>query len=119
MKLTSSLQPLDPAGEPLREDSGDLRQRVPGVDPAPAGNHEPDGDRSRLVVGEHERRQACPGAKPVAAADTRLSVDRDADVVERDRVPADRPLGDTQVGRRRAAVDHRPRLEHLEEGEQP
>ena len=92
---------------------------LPGVDPAPLGDDEPDGDRGRLVVGEHQRRQARPGAQAVAAADPGLAVDRDADVVQRDRVPADRPLGDTQVGRRRAAVDHRPRLEHLEEREQP
>ena len=33
---------LDPPGEPLREDAGDLRQRVPGVDPAPARDDEPE-----------------------------------------------------------------------------
>ena len=92
---------------------------LPGVDPAPLGDHEPDRDRGRLVVGEHQRRESRPRPQAIAAAHARLAVDRDADVVQRDRVPADRPLGDAEVGRGRATVDHRPRLEHLEEGEQP
>ena len=78
----------------------------------------PSVDRGRLVVGQHQRRKARPGAKPVAAADPRLAVDRDADVVQRDRVAADRPLGDAEVLRRRAPVDDGPALKQLEEGEQ-
>jgi hypothetical protein len=58
------------------------------------------------------------GGCPLAAADSRLPVDRDADVVEGDRVPADRPLGHTQVVRCPATVDDRPALQELEEGEQ-
>ena len=111
-------QPLDPPREPLGEDARDLRERVAGGDPAPLGDDEPERDRGRLVVGEHQRRQARAGAEPVAAADAGLAVDRDADVVQRDRVPADRPLGHAEVGGGGAAVDHRPGLEHLEEREQ-
>ena len=93
-------------------------ERVAGGDSAALGDDEPEGDRGRLVVGEHQRRQSRAGAEPVPAADAGLPVDRDADVVERDRVPADRPLGHAEVGGGRAPVHHRTGLEQLEEGEQ-
>jgi hypothetical protein len=110
---------LDPPREPLGEDTRDLRQRVPGIDSSSARDDEPDRDRGRLVVREHQRRQPRPRPEPVAAADAGLAVDRDADVVEGDRVAADRPLGHAQVGGCGTTVHHGAALQHLEEGEQP
>jgi hypothetical protein len=52
------------------------------------------------------------------AADARLSVDRDAELVQGDHVAADRPLAHTEVARRRRPVDDDPLLEQLEEGEE-
>ena len=91
---------------------------LPAPIPRCSATHEPDRDRGRLVVGEHQRRQARPRAQPVATAHAGLAVDRDADVVERDRVAADRPLGHAELGRGRASVDDGPALQQLEEGEQ-
>jgi hypothetical protein len=47
-----------------------------------------------------------------------LPVDRDADVVQRDRVAADRPFADAELRRGRRPVDDEARLQQLEEGEQ-
>jgi len=111
-------QTLDPLCEPLRQDAGDLRQRLAGRDPSPLGDHEADRHRGRLVVGEHQRRQPGPGAQPVAAPDPGLAVDGDADVVEGDGVAANRPLGHAQVGRGRTSVHDRAALQKLEKREQ-
>jgi hypothetical protein len=70
-------------------------------------------------VGEHQRRQPRAGAEPVAAADTGLTVDRNADVVERDRVAANRALADTQFVRGCASIDDEPALQQLEERKEP
>ena len=112
-------QPRDAAGEPVRQHPGDLRERVAGgPETALLGDHEPERDRGRLLVRQHQRRQARARPEPVATAGARLPVDRDAEVVQRDGVPPNRPLAHPECRRGRGAVDGRPGLEQLEEREQ-
>jgi hypothetical protein len=113
-------QPLDPARDALREHAGDLPERALGpAEPALLGEHEAEHGRGRLLVREHQRRKPRPRPQPVAAADPRLALHRDADVLERNRVAADRPLADAELARRVPCVDQRAALQQLEEGEKP
>jgi hypothetical protein len=82
------------------------------------GEHETEYDRGRLFIGEHQRREARARPEPVAAADTRLPVDRDPELVQGDRVAADRPLADAELARSLGAIDDEPVLQQLEEREE-
>ena len=117
------LERLDLAAERRREDAVDLRERaVDGVRRAvrrrAARREQPEHDRDRLLVAEHQRRQPVARADPVAAADAALSLDRDpellqdADVAPRRARVDPEPVGDLAAGRQR------PRLQQLEQLEQ-
>ena len=75
------------------------------------GDDEAEHDRCRLVVGQHQRRKSRAGPQPVAASDARLAVDRDAEVVQGDRIAPHGALGHAQLGGGGAPVDDGPALE--------
>jgi hypothetical protein len=109
---------FDPAREPLRKHPGDLRERALCAGKAAlVGDEEAEEDRRRLLVREHHRRETGARPEPVAAAEAGLAVDRDADLVESDRVPSDRPGAHAELVRGSGSVDDGAALQQLEERE--
>ena len=79
----------------------DLRERLVdrigrAVEAEPLRGDEPEHDHDRLVVAQHEGRQAVARTKPVAAPDAPLAFDGQPDRLERRDVPADRPPVDVE-----------------------
>jgi hypothetical protein len=110
---------VDPAGEALREHPADLGERaLSTAQTTPVGDQKAEEDRCGLLVREHQRRKARARAQPVAAAQPRLTLDGDADVLEGNCVPADRPLTYAELAGGRAPVDDRAALEELEKREE-
>ena len=123
-EVQSLLESLDPPTQAVGKDAVDLRERP--VDrlggaretEAPRGER-PERDHDRLVVGEHERREAEAGTDAIPASDAALALDRDAEILERRDVAPRRPpvdpesLGDLTTGEERLC------LEELEKLEQP
>jgi hypothetical protein len=68
-------------------------------EPEFAGRLQRQDDCDRLVVGEHERRQAVAGPKAVAAVAAALRLDWDADLLETDQVAAQHPRVDLESPR--------------------
>ena len=118
------LERLHTAPQAVREDTTDLRERafddvVGARQPEPAGGLHAERDGDGLVVGQHERRQPIPGPDPVTAADATLTLDGDAEVLQRLDVAAHRSGIDLEPVRDLATREKRLRLEELEELEQP
>ena len=115
------LERLDAAADGVRQDAVDLRERAVhavGREPEPPGRDEPEHDRRRLVVGEHERRQPEAGPEAVAAADAALALDRDAELLQRRDVAPDRPPVDPELVGDLATRHERTRLQELEQLEE-
>jgi hypothetical protein len=101
----------------LRESA---RYRIAGALQAqPLRGHEADDDHDRLVAGEHQRRQPVTEPHPVAAASTALAVDRDAELVQRCYVPANRPAVHAEPGGNLAARHDGTVLEQFQQLKQP
>ena len=92
---------------------------APASSPSRRAASEPEHDRDGLVVAQHQRRQPVAGPHAVAAADAALALDRDAELLQRVDVAPDRAPVDAEVIRDLASRDERPRLEQLEQLEQP
>ena len=82
------------------------------------GDRKAEHDRGCFFVVEHQRRKPRACAQAVAAADSRLAVDGDPELVQRDDVASDRPLAHTQLAGRGPGIDHPQTLEEFEEAEE-
>ena len=123
-EVERGLERLDPAPQPVRQHAMDLHERALGRlrrsrQPEPSRGLHPERDGHGFVVREHERRQPVSRPDPVAAADTALPLDRDAEPLQRLDVPPHRPRVDLEPVGDLAAREERLRLEELEELEQP
>ena len=88
-------------------------------EPEPARGERPERDDDGLVVGEHQRQEAISGTDAVAAADATLTLDRDAEVLERgDVAPGSAPIDSEPIGDL-ATGEELLRLEELEQLQQP
>jgi hypothetical protein len=119
-------QGLAQRGDPLAQRGGqdalDLGQR--GVDAGHGmaeafGGQQPDDHRGGLVVGEHQGRQAVAGQQAVAAVAAAFGGDRDAEISQAERVPADRPLVHAEPGGQFGAGQLATGLEQLQHGQHP
>ena len=90
-----------------------------GVEPQVPRGDEAERDDDRLVVREHERRQAIARPDPVAAADASLPLDRDVERLERGDVAPDRAAVDPELVGDLPPRRERLRLQEFEELEQP
>ncbi len=112
------LERLHPPAQGIRKDAVELHDRVLDVRSEPLRRHQPEHDRHRLVLGQHERRQPEPGPHAVAAADAALALDWNPELLERRHVAPHRaavdlePIGDLLAGR------ERPGLEELQQVEE-
>ena len=118
------LERLDLAAQRGGEDAVDLPQRSLrggglAVEPKPPGGEQPEGDHHCLVVAQHEGWEPVAGADPVAAADTALTLDRDAELLERRDVAPHGARADVEPLADLAPCDERLRLQELEQREQP
>ncbi len=123
-EVEGGLERLDAASQTVRKHPVDLRERaldrlLRARQPEPPGGLHAERDRNRLVVGEHQRRQAIARPDAIAAADPSLTLDRNPEVLERLDVPANRPRVDLELVRDLAACDQGFRLQELEELEKP
>ena len=118
------LECFGPAAQRVGQHAVDLRQSAVdraalAVEPLAAGGDEAEDDDDRLVLGQHQRRQPVAGPDAVPAADSALALDRDPELLERLDVPADGPRIDVERGGDLAPGRQRPRLEELEQLEEP
>ena len=89
------------------------------VEPKPPGGEQPEGDDDCLVVAQHEGREPVAGADPVTAADTALTLDRDAELLERRDVAPHGARADLEPLADLAPGDQGLCLQQLEQREQP
>jgi hypothetical protein len=80
---------------------------------------EPEHHDDRLVVVQHQRGQPVARAHAVPAADSALPLDGDAELLQRGDVAPDGPTVDGEPVGDLPPCRERPRLEELEELEQP
>lgn len=119
-------QRLAQRGDPLAQRGGqdalDLGQRGVDADHGLAeafGGQQPDDHRGGLVVGEHQGRQAVAGQQAVAAVAAAFGGDRDSEIGQAERVPADRPLVHAEPGGQFGAGQLAAGLEQLQHGQHP
>ncbi|GGN40408.1 hypothetical protein GCM10012285_18400 [Streptomyces kronopolitis] len=95
-----------------------LARRVPGrAEPRPAAGDQAEQHRQRLVVAEHERRQAVPGGEPVAAVAAAHRLHGHVEVEQMVHIAPHGPAVDAEAvgefGHRAGAA----RLQQLQEGQ--
>jgi hypothetical protein len=116
------LERLDPAAQRFGQNAADLRQRavrpVGIAERKAARGGQAQHDSCRLVLGQHQRWQAIPGAKPIAAAHATFAFDRDPEPLQRgDVAPHCAPV-DVQPVAELTSGHQRFRLEDFEQLEQ-
>ena len=87
--------------------------------PETTSRDHPESHDNRFVVVEHEWRKPIAGTNAVAAADTALTLDRDAEILQGGDVAPDRTAIDPQAVRDLGTGREWLRLEKLEQFEQP